>query len=234
MAYTSAKQIKKNPKIHVIDKTVSWILRETFVYNYFDKLNRDSKILDIGCGNGFFLRKLKEMGFKKLYGADIANYLKNKNEFPLHVVDLNKENLPYEDGSFDVVTAFQVLEHLENYFLIGRDVARILKPGGFFIFSIPNQFNIFYRIKFVLTGNMTGFEPDGNHLLFTTRDTFKKTYLKNFDIVSKFYGKGPIPMLGRLSFIPGLRKMPPKVKILPRCEAFAYKTCYVLKKKDHF
>jgi len=232
MDYVNAEQIKKDPKLYQgIDKAVTWILREPFVFDFFSGLSRDSNILDIGCGNGFFLRKLKEMGFKNLHGADIANYLSDKGEFSHHVIDLNLEKLPYEDDSFDTVSAFQVLEHLENYFLVGREAARILKPGGIFIFSIPNQFNIFYRIKFALTGSMTGFEPDSNHLLFTTKDVFKKTYLKDFDIIKKYYGKGPVPMLGRLNFIPGLRKMPAKVKILPRCEAFAYKTCYVLRKK---
>ncbi|MFH1979292.1 MAG: methyltransferase domain-containing protein [Patescibacteria group bacterium] len=208
----------------------SWVLREPFVYNFFDKLDKDIKILDVGCGSGYFLKKLKEMGFKDLRGADLKNFLKDKNEFEHSAVDLNLEQLPYEDNSLDVVTAFQTIEHLENYFLIMREVHRVLKPGGIFIFSIPNPYNIFYRIKFALTGNMTGFDPINDHLLFVSRDVFNKTYRRNFDIVEKYYGRGPIPMLGRLNFIPGV-KFPAKVKVLPRCELFAYKTCYISKVK---
>ena len=52
------------------------------------------------------------------------------------VGDANK-TLPYEDAFFDLVCAFDVLEHLENDEKACREVSRILKPGGIFIISVP-------------------------------------------------------------------------------------------------
>lgn len=230
MHYLESQKIKNEPKLYQgIEGSVSWILKENFIYDFFEPLSRDIKILDIGCGNGFFLDKLAEFGFCNLYGADIANYLNNKNHRHA-VVDINRENLSYQDETFDVVTAFQVLEHLENYFLILQEAKRVLKPGGYFIFSTPNQFNFFYRVKFLLTGNVTGWDLKNNHLLFLTRDVFQKTTLKDFSLVKKYYNRGPVPMLGRLNFIPGIR-FKAKTRLLPRGEFFSDKVCYILKKK---
>jgi len=230
MRYLSSDTLKRNPELYegIID-SASWVMKESYTFEVLDKLSRDSKILDIGCGNGAFLEAARKMGFKNLYGVDIANYLKDKS-FPHQIIDLNVEKLNYEDGSLDLITAFQVLEHLENYFLILHEASRTLKKGGLFIFSIPNQFNLFYRAKFFLTGNVSGFNVANNHLLFLTRDVFNKTFLKDFELVDKFFRKGPVPMLGRLNIIPGV-KLPSKVKIMPRKEWCSDRVCYILKKK---
>jgi|TARA_Y100000310_G_scaffold214702_1_gene215650 2-polyprenyl-3-methyl-5-hydroxy-6-metoxy-1,4-benzoquinol methylase len=233
MKYIEANKLKKEHGLKDHFKNVNtWILRDPFIYKYFERFDRNSKVLELGAGRGGFLKALDEMGFKNVSGLDIGNYLEKENEkYRFDVIDLNTEKLPYEDNSLDVVAGFQVIEHLENYFLVQQEVARVLKPGGMFIFSIPNHMNLFYRIKYAITGNITGFEVDNNHLLFLTRNVFKKTYLQNFDLVRMYYDKGPIPMLGRLNFLPFVN-FPPKVKVLPRCEAFAYKVCYFLKKKN--
>jgi 2-polyprenyl-3-methyl-5-hydroxy-6-metoxy-1,4-benzoquinol methylase len=229
--YLESSKIKEKPELYSknIKDSRSWIIKESYVYDLLEKRGKDIKILDIGCGNGFFLDRLKERGFKNICGADLANYLKDKDHNHL-VVDINIEKLLLTNESLDVITAFQVLEHLENYFLIVQEAARVLKKKGLFIFSIPHVFNIFYRVKFMLTGNMTGFFKDNNHYLFLTRDVFKKTYLKDFELADIYYRKGPIPMLGRLNIIPGV-KIPARVRVLPRCSWLADRVCYVLRKK---
>lgn len=228
--YIESEVVKKNPGLYIaIDTSVSWIHKEKFIYDFFETLSKDSKILDIGCGNGFFLDKLKTAGFQDLNGIDLANYLKDKSH-QHYIVDINVEKLPLADNSFDAVTAFQTLEHLENYFLIEQEIKRILKPGGIFIFSVPNQFNVAFRWKFALTGNMEGWSRKNNHLLFLTRDVFQKSYLKDFDLIKKYYNKGHIPFLGRLKFMRFLR-LKSRTRILPRSEFFSDRVCYILKKK---
>jgi len=234
MKYVESRKVKKEPELYIekegaLDQSRSWILREPFIYDYFDKLSRDSRIIEIGSWRGYFLTRLDEMGFKNISGIDLANNLVDK-KYKHQAADLNVEGIDEKDGRVDVVVGFQTLEHLENYFLILQEATRVLKKGGLFIFSVPNPFNIFYRIKFALTGNMPGWTFENNHLLFVTRDVFKKTYLRDFDLVETFYGKGPVPMLGRLNMIPGVH-VPAKTRILPRNEAFADRVCYFLKKK---
>jgi SAM-dependent methyltransferase len=52
-------------------------------------------------------------------------------------------SMPYADGAFDVVLAFDVLEHVEDDADAVREISRVLRPGGFFIFTVP-AFNILY------------------------------------------------------------------------------------------
>ena len=53
----------------------------------------------------------------------------------------NAEAIPYEDREFDVVFADNVLEHLEAPLTVFREVARVLAPGGVFLFKTPNKWH---------------------------------------------------------------------------------------------
>jgi 2-polyprenyl-3-methyl-5-hydroxy-6-metoxy-1,4-benzoquinol methylase len=227
MKYIESEKIKNNPELYNgIEKAVSWCLKEDYVYDFLKRLDKDANVLDIGCGNGFFLDQLKDLGFYNLFGADIANYLANK-EINHKIFDLNVEKMSYEDCSFDVVTAFQALEHLENYFLVLQEIKRILKPGGYFIFSVPNPFSIFSKIKFLFTGNINGWNLKNNHLLFLTKDVFAKTMLNDFYLIQIRYSKGSLPYLNKIKRIPlKFRK-----EVLPRIEFFGDCVCYILRKK---
>ena len=219
----------KNKKITMPEGTGTWVYKENFIFDFFNKENRDKNILDVGCFTGLFLNKLNEIGFKNLKGIDVVDFTRGEKKFNFYNCDLNKENIPLADNTVDIVTAFQVLEHFENYFQVMHEVHRVLKPGGFFIFSVPNQFNIANRIKFALTGNLTNWNIPNDHLLFLTKNVFKKTYLNKFDLVKTHYDKGGFPFWGRLNKIPFVN-FGRKKKILPRIEIFAWNTCYFLKK----
>ena len=187
--------------------------------------------LDIGCGSGFIARVLGRI-FPRVYGVDLADYRRQDRKVDIHFdqVDLNFQALPYPDGMFDMVTAFQVIEHLENPFLIMREARRVLRPGGLFMISMPNPYNMIFRIKFLLTGTMPPWNALNNHLLFMTRDVFAKTYLSHFDVAEMFYQKGVMPFSGRMQWFLGKKKGKNK-KILPRSEWFSSRIGYVLRKK---
>jgi len=236
MTYTSASDYNSDPGLHKqrLSNLGTWIVKEDYVYDLLEGLGRDAKLLEIGCGNGRFLDNLKKRGFNNIWGADLNNYLTNPEHAHIKV-DLNTQKLPLAENEFDAVLAFQTIEHLENYFLIAQEARRVLKPNGLFIFSVPNQFNIFYRIKFALTGEVSGWDEKNNHLLFLTRSVFKKTYLRDFELEDVYFRKGLIPMYGRLTNI--LNKIPGvdishKLRILPRREIFADDVCYVLRKNN--
>ncbi|MDP2910214.1 MAG: class I SAM-dependent methyltransferase [bacterium] len=156
-------------------------------------LDQEQKILDCGCGNGVFLKSLHDRGFKHLSGADFDEYRKLDFLRDFKTLDFSFNKMPWEDSSFDAVTAWQVMEHLENPHNFIREVARILNPSGLFIFSMPNIQHIFNRIFFLRKGDMYRWRKNNNHIALFPKGIFQKSFLKYFDIVSETYGEGDLP-----------------------------------------
>ncbi|MCH8012533.1 MAG: methyltransferase domain-containing protein [Candidatus Marinimicrobia bacterium] len=97
------------------------------------------KILDAGCGPGFFLAELNSKWEK--YGVEISEYnIKYINDnFPnINTSQSKLEELPFSNYYFDIIYCFQVLEHVENPVKIIREFKRVLKPNGTIILSTPN------------------------------------------------------------------------------------------------
>lgn len=234
MRYVPSDKIKNEDTAYDKLASNSWAVKTGRLPGIIQKykIPKLGRALDIGCGSGSTGLFLKQF-FNDISGTDISSYLSGeaKQIIKFSKVDLNFEPLPYPDAGFDLVTAFQVVEHLENPFFIMRETHRVLRPGGVFILSVPNPFQITYRLKFLLWGNMPPYAKHNNHLLFMTRDVFAKTYLENFELVETFYQKGDIPLWGRLGAIFGKKRIGKHKKILPPSELLGRCVCYILKKK---
>ena len=153
------------------DNTLS--LREELALQW---LTPAESFLDIGCGTGELCRKASHK-FTSIQGCDISNEalsIAKQNGISCQKVDLNESILPYDAGSFDAVTALDVIEHLFDppTFLIL--VHQILKPGGQLILSTPN----FRKLKNLLILAAHGHFPktsgdpegwDGGHFAYFTR-----------------------------------------------------------------
>lgn len=115
-------------------------------------------VLDLSCGEGHIISELAKKGCN----VKGTHYKKNdyiiQNEELIssldiiYNIDLHVE-LPFENESFDLILMTEVLEHLESHIRVIHEVARILKPGGYFIFTTPNQYRIHSRLNFFLTGH---------------------------------------------------------------------------------
>ncbi len=95
------------------------------------------RILDVGCGTGTMLTYLASYG--KVEGVDIdeeaIGYCRERG---LEDVRLGEAaNLPFGDGSFDLVTALDVVEHLEDDVAAFREMKRVLRPGGHILVTVP-------------------------------------------------------------------------------------------------
>ncbi len=238
MKYISSVEAKeKDIAYHKIEGMVPWTIADgTYEHILTTYLQNPpyTATLDIGCGSGAALLSEPDY-FKKMYGADIVSYLSDeaKKRIEFLKIDINFERIPLPDSSVDFVCAFQTIEHLENPFFIMREAKRILKPGGIFTFSVPSPYNITFRAKYFLTGNMPPWTRDNNHLLFLTRSTLEKTYATEFELVETIYQTGSLPFWGRIAsllrHITG-KKFKKHLKVLPRSEWFGRRVCYVLKK----
>lgn len=109
---------------------------------YFLKKN-EIKWLDIGCGLGYFVKEAVEEGVD-CYGIDISEYAV-KNAIIKDRIKLGSiTNIPFGDETFDVVSAFDVIEHIhpkdtEKAF---SEIYRVLKKGGYLIMTTPNPCHI--------------------------------------------------------------------------------------------
>jgi ubiquinone/menaquinone biosynthesis C-methylase UbiE len=111
------------------------------------KLKNGGKLLDIGCGRGEFMRGFIDCGLEG-YGVDRSQAAqKYCPEAELRISDLEKDGIPYEDNSFDVVYSKSVIEHFYYPEKMVQEMYRVLKPGGVAITLCPDwEFN--YRIYF--------------------------------------------------------------------------------------
>jgi len=95
------------------------------------------KILDVGCGTGANLLLLSKYGDAE--GVDVSeDALSFCRERGLEKVKLGAgEALPYEDGTFDLVTAFDVVEHMDDDLAGLREFRRVLRPDGRVLLFVP-------------------------------------------------------------------------------------------------
>lgn len=98
------------------------------------------KVLDIGCASGTFLLYLRRLGWEHLCGIELMPAAAEQaRKAGLEVVsgEIERNLSAYPDASFDVIISSMVFEHLVDPFAVVREVAKKLKPGGQFLFSLP-------------------------------------------------------------------------------------------------
>lgn len=128
--------------------------------------NRD-KILDLGCGEGFLLKKLIEKGIDVDYvGVDINENIKElkfKNA-RFYVWDITK-GLNFDTESFDIVFALDVLEHILDFNKLVDEIHRILIPKGKLVVCGPTETLWYKFVRFIFKGTFSSKEgPDsGEH-----------------------------------------------------------------------
>jgi len=125
---------------------------------FSDEAKESMKILDVGCGDGGNIRMFNGLSpiAEKMYfyGVDasprlieLANEYNKKNEIKNCFFEVgNAEDLPYEDGEFDIVVCTEVLEHLLHPEIALSEIYRVLKNGGAATITTPNRENILRKI----------------------------------------------------------------------------------------
>ena len=119
------------------------------------------RVLDLGCRDGALTQAYA--GGNEIVGVDAdreALAEAQKLGIETRWADLD-EPLPFEDESFDVVVAGELLEHLRDPRRVVAEVRRVLRPGGTFVASVPNAYRLKNRVRFVL-GHKP--EDDPTHL----------------------------------------------------------------------
>lgn len=106
-----------------------------------DHIGHGSVVLDAGCGRTApVLQKLVGYG-KYLIGIDVCGLHKAEGNDFLYLIKSDLQTISLKDNLVDLVISRSVLEHVENPIEAYREIHRILKPGGHFIFLTPNFYD---------------------------------------------------------------------------------------------
>jgi ubiquinone/menaquinone biosynthesis C-methylase UbiE len=142
-------------------------LLETF----FQELPDLAVILELGCGTGRFLPFIADLGYQ-LTGMDISPEMlrvaekrvqkESKNTIPL--ILNNADTMPFEDDHFDAIYSILVLNLIPDYRKVFYEMARVVKPGGVIVFSVPNLSSVFFPagIYVNLRGKTTSANTSGH------------------------------------------------------------------------
>lgn len=103
---------------------------------------RVGRLLDVGCGTGNFVAAAARRGFDAV-GIDFSEKAVERGRttygVDLHRMTTADARARFGDGAFDVVTAFEVLEHMDDVRSFVDDLTALLHPGGRLIISVPNR-----------------------------------------------------------------------------------------------
>lgn len=134
-----------------MQKSIDWVK-----YNYGLSLveqidsNSKNKILDIGCGAGGFLYAAHEQGWKQCVGVDInENWASNYSDSEaVQFINSTYESLSEDTigSQYDVVSMWNVLEHMTDLHFTVSTIKKLLKPGGLFFIMVPNVESLASRI----------------------------------------------------------------------------------------
>jgi SAM-dependent methyltransferase len=130
------------------------------------------RVLDVGCGFGFFVEALEDRGYEPS-GLEISEYAcdraRERTGAPI-VAGSAERAFPFGAGSFDAVTMFDVIEHLEDYEAALVECRRVLRPGGgLFVITLSG-----HSIARPLLGKHWSWHKDDTHVHMFTPGSLKR------------------------------------------------------------
>lgn len=137
--------IEDTGELLIPDKVDESTYRENIVrYLFVKDIVKNKKILDAGCGTGYGTIFLANSGAREVLAFDVneqaIQYAKQHfqhENLQYNVMSLEDIQLP--DKSFDIITSFEVIEHVKNPQRAIAELKRVLKDDGVLIMSTPNQ-----------------------------------------------------------------------------------------------
>ncbi|MFZ2072733.1 MAG: class I SAM-dependent methyltransferase [Minisyncoccia bacterium] len=172
------------PASFIPSKYQRFILMKEIIANEIKRRDytKPIKILDVGCGNGYFLKYLNdELGQNHTFIFHGTDIFKFKKIFKFKFVKSNIDgNFPYDSNTFDFIVAGEIIEHLVNTDGFIKEIRRTLKKNGHTIISTPNLSSYFNRFLLLF-----GFQPY-NSEVSTVESGF------GLDIVYKVLGRPKI------------------------------------------
>lgn len=229
MPYLTVEEMHNNKKVIITDDR--WPERGGTRFTGSTEPNlalklfsKEERILDCGSLFGMFTKVLQDHGFTHIHALDFVDVMKlsDPHNVTFHEVDFNKDIFPYPDQYFDGVTAWGVMEHMENPYHFGREVHRVLKNDHYFIMALPSLFHFWSRLVFFATGMFPRWNHRNNHISIFPHGVFEKIFLRYFTLEQTIYTK-PSLRLNTFNWTS---------KYLPANQWLGNYVIYVLKRKE--
>ena len=127
---------------HHVQRTMGAILDHV-------NLTPDSRVLDFGCGTGFYTR-LVAVHMKNTVGVDMSIEMLRRGRIGRNSVNLIRalgQSLPFKDQSFDIAISISTFEHVLEVVPVLREIMRVVKAGGRVLTVVPNRKNNWVEIQ---------------------------------------------------------------------------------------
>jgi len=170
----------------------------------FPKGKNRTRVLDLGCGPGFWTVELAERGCRQIVAADLTQTALNlaRRRCAMYGVEAefciqNAENLTFPDGSFTHVNCQGVIHHTPDTAACAREIARVLRPGGTACISVYFRnllLRMWPRLRWmgrILAKAGAGMKGRGRERIFASRDANEivRLYDGQHNPVGKCYSK---------------------------------------------
>ena len=156
------------------------------ILDEFEKYRQTNKLLDVGCGRGWFLQEAKKRGWE-VYGTEYSETAINicrNNGIEVQEGQLNQDM--FKKASFDIVTSFEVIEHINNPNEELQIISSLLRKEGLFYCTTPN-FNSLLRYYLKADYNIIAYPEQ---LSYYTKKTLNKVVQNNGFKKIKFLSTG--------------------------------------------
>jgi SAM-dependent methyltransferase len=156
------------------------------------------RLLDVGCWDGFATSEYAAAFGARALGVEIFDAPASearRRDVEVSQIDLEVGRFPWPDESIDLVIANQVLEHLKNVWQPMSEMARVLRPGGWLIVSVPNLASLHNRILLMLGLQPSSIRTQGPHVRgFTLGEIVRLVRLGSVFTVEQVRGVGFYPL----------------------------------------
>lgn len=163
---------KMNEEKYIIDN-YGRIIETVRVLN--GHLKPNGRLLDLGVYPGHIALILgKKMGIRvfgvALTTSEVFEKKMKRNQINIIKSDLDRQEIPFDDGTFDVVLCSEVIEHLDSPSHLLREAFRVLVDNGFLILTTPNIARIRNRKSFFFHGISPNICPPGEYNPFSSHE----------------------------------------------------------------